>query len=69
MRPRLTALAKRVAELHDTNIRTGHCAEEFTLQRIRPLSSWEKLAYKCPQLADPSHKPSTGRILNFAFNH
>jgi hypothetical protein len=48
MTPRLAALVKWVAKLHDAGLRTYHCAEEFTLQRIRPLGHWDKLAYECP---------------------
>jgi hypothetical protein len=38
MTPRLAALVKWVVELHDSSLRTRHCAEEFTLRWIRPLS-------------------------------
>jgi hypothetical protein len=68
MTPHLVALVKQVAELHDSGLWARHCAEEFTLQWICPLGCREKLAYECPQLADPKHEPSIGRILNFAFN-
>jgi hypothetical protein len=41
-----------------------HCTEEITIQGIRPLGCRENLAFKCPRLADPTHDPSTGKILN-----
>jgi hypothetical protein len=63
MTPRLAALVKRVAELHDTGLRACHCTKEFTLWRIRPLGYREKLAYECPQLVDPSHDPTDSKIL------
>jgi hypothetical protein len=30
MAPRLTALVKQLAELHDTDVRACHCTEELT---------------------------------------
>jgi hypothetical protein len=42
---------------------SGHCAEEFTLRRIRPLGRQEKLAYECPRFANPSREPADGKIL------
>jgi hypothetical protein len=68
MTPRLAALVKRVAELHDSSLRVCHCTEEFTLLQIHPLSRWEKLAYECLRLADPSREPTVGKFFNFAFN-
>jgi hypothetical protein len=68
MTPRLAALVKRVAELHDSGLWVCHCGEEFTLQWNRPLGRREKLAYECLWLANPSREPSVGIILNFAFN-
>jgi hypothetical protein len=58
----LIALIKRVVELRDAGFRACHCAKEFTLRWIRPLGRWEKLAYECPRLADPSRKPAGGKI-------
>jgi hypothetical protein len=68
MTPCLAALVKRVTELYDSGLWVCHYVEEFTLQRIHPLSRREKLAYECPQLANPSCEPSVGRILNFSFD-
>jgi hypothetical protein len=66
MTPRLIALVKWVTELRDSGLQVHHCAKEYTLQWIRPLSRREKLAYECPQLVYPSHEPAAGRIFNFA---
>jgi hypothetical protein len=62
MTPRLTALVKRIVELNDTSLWVCHCAEEFTFRRIRPLGHQVKLAFKCPQLADLSREPASGKI-------
>jgi hypothetical protein len=59
----LAALVKWVAELHDAGLRACHCIEESTLQRIHPLGRWEKLAYECPWLTDPSRDPPASKIL------
>jgi hypothetical protein len=56
MTPHLAALVKWVAKLHDSGLRACHCAEEFTLRWIHPFGCLEKLAYECPQLADPSRE-------------
>jgi hypothetical protein len=61
--PCLTALVKRVIELHDTGLRACHCAEEFTLQRIHPIGHQDKLAYECSWLADPCCDPTDSKIL------
>jgi hypothetical protein len=37
MTPHLAALVKRVSELRQAGLQACHCAEEFTLQWIRPL--------------------------------
>jgi hypothetical protein len=63
MTPRLAALVKRVTEPCDSGLRVRHCAEEFTFQQIHSLGRWEKLAYECTWLADPSREPTAGRIL------
>jgi hypothetical protein len=68
MTPRLTSLVKRMTKLRDSSLLMHHCAKEFTLQWIRSLGRWEKLAYECLRLADPSHEPAAGRIFNFAFS-
>jgi hypothetical protein len=68
MTPCLTALVKRVAEIHDSSLWACHCAEEFTLWWIHPLGHLENMAYECPWLADPSCEPYAGRIFIFAFN-
>jgi hypothetical protein len=62
MTPRLAALVKRVVELHEAELKACHCAEKFTLQRIRPLGRREKLAFESPWLADPNHEPAGGKI-------
>jgi hypothetical protein len=67
MTPHLAALVKQVAELCATGLQTCHCIEEFTLRRIHPLGRWERLAYYCPWLADPSRKPATGMMFNLHF--
>jgi hypothetical protein len=67
MTPHLVALVKRVAELCDIGLRVCHCVEEFTLQHIRPLDRWEKLAYDCPWLADASREPAAGKMFNLLF--
>jgi hypothetical protein len=63
MTPRLAALVKQVAELHDAGLRACHYAEEFTLRWIRPLGRREKLAYECSQLANPCHDLAASKIL------
>jgi hypothetical protein len=68
MTPRLASLVKWVSELHDSGLQAHHCAEEFTLRWIHPLSHREKLACECPWLAHPSCEPAAGRIFNFAFS-
>jgi hypothetical protein len=62
MTPCLAALFKRVAELHEAELKACHYAEEFTLQRIHPLGHLEKLAFECPWLADPNREPTDGKI-------
>jgi hypothetical protein len=63
MTPRLTALVKQVAELHDASLWACHYAEEFTLRWIRPLGRRGKLAYECSQLANPCRDPAASKIL------
>jgi hypothetical protein len=65
MTPRLAAFVRRVAELRDFGLWACHYAEEFTLRWIRPLVRWEKLAYECPRLADPSCESVVGKNFNF----
>jgi hypothetical protein len=60
MTPRLAALGKQVAELHNYGLQACHYAEEFTLRWICPLGHQE--------LADPSHESAAGKIFNFAFS-
>jgi hypothetical protein len=62
MMPRLPALIKLVAELYEVGLKDCHYAEEFTLRWIRPLGHWEKLAFECPRLADPSRELVDGKI-------
>jgi hypothetical protein len=62
--PRLATLIKRVAELHQDELNVCHCAKEFTLRQICPLAHQEKPAYACPQLADPSREPTSGKIFH-----
>jgi hypothetical protein len=63
MTPHLAALAKRVTKLRQAGLWACHYAEEFTLWWIHPLDHREKLAYECPQLADPTREPVDGKIL------
>jgi hypothetical protein len=58
MTNRLAALTKRVVELRQAGLEACHCVEEFYLQRIRPLGHQKKLAFECPQMADPHSEPS-----------
>jgi hypothetical protein len=60
--PRLAALVKRVAKLHDASLRACHCVEEFTLQQICPLGRWDMLAYEWLQLNDSSRDPAAHKI-------
>jgi hypothetical protein len=68
MTDRLAALARRVAELRQAGFEACHCAEEFYLRRIRPLSRRKTLAFESPRLTDPSHDPLPGNIFIFSFN-
>jgi hypothetical protein len=63
MTPRLQALIARVDELRQSDLRACHCAKEFTLRWIHPLSHQEKLAYECPRFVDPNRQPADGKIL------
>jgi hypothetical protein len=65
MTPHLKALVKRVTELCQAGLEACHCAEEFTLWWIRPLGHREKLAFKCPRLANSNRDPPASKILNF----
>jgi hypothetical protein len=65
---RLAALVRRVAELCQAGLETCHCAEEFYLRWIRPLSRRKTLAFKSPWLADPSRDPLPGNISIFSVN-
>jgi hypothetical protein len=62
MTPRLAALVKRVAELHDTGLRTCHCVKEFTLWWIHPLGHRDMMAYECLWLNDLSCDPAARNI-------
>jgi hypothetical protein len=62
--PCMKAPAKWEIELHQAGLKACHCGEEFTLWWIRPLGRQEKLAFECPQLADPIQDPSAGKILS-----
>jgi hypothetical protein len=66
MTPRLTAMVKQVAELHNVNLWACHCVDEFTHRWIHPLGHLEKLAFKCPRLADPSCEPASSKILSLS---
>jgi hypothetical protein len=68
MTDRLTALVRRVTELRQAGLEVCHCAEEFYLQRIRPLGRQKTLAFESPRLADPSHDPLLDKICIFSFN-
>jgi hypothetical protein len=65
MTSHLKALVKWVIELRQAKLEACHCAEEFTLQRIRPLGRRVKLTFECPRLADPNRDHSAGKNLNF----
>jgi hypothetical protein len=67
MTPRLIALVKLVAELHNADLRACHCTEEFILWWIYPLGHRDALAYECPRLADPSHELANSKIFNFVY--
>jgi hypothetical protein len=62
--PCLATLVKLVTELCQAGFWACHYAKEFTLRWIHPLDHQEKLAYECPRLADPTHEPADGKILN-----
>jgi hypothetical protein len=68
MSSHLSALVKRVAELREAGLMACHCAEEFYLRWIHPLGRRERVAYDCPQLADPSPEPANGEIFNLIFD-
>jgi hypothetical protein len=61
----LAALTKRVAELRQAGLEAFHCIEEFYLQWIHPLGRQKKLAFECPRMADPYHKPLEGCLFVF----
>jgi hypothetical protein len=54
MMPRLEALAKHMAAIHEAGLEAHHCTEEFILWWICPLGQREKLAFECPRFADPT---------------
>jgi hypothetical protein len=60
MTNRLTALTKRVAELHQASLVVCHYIKEFYHRWIRPLGRCKKLVFECPQMADPYREPSKG---------
>jgi hypothetical protein len=62
MTPCFAVLVKRVAELREAKLKVCHSAEEFTLRWICPLGRREKLAFECPQLADPNRESADGKI-------
>jgi hypothetical protein len=68
MTDRLAALVRRIAELRQVGLEACHCAEEFYLRRIRPLSRRKTLAFESPRLANPSRDPLLGNIFIFSFN-
>jgi hypothetical protein len=63
----LVRFGQRGAELHEASLKACHCTEEFYLRRICPIGRWEKLAYECPRLADPSREPADGEIFSLIF--
>jgi hypothetical protein len=67
MSARLSALVKRVAKLREAGLKAYHCAEEFYFRQIHPLDCRERLVYDCPRLANPSHEPADGEIINLIF--
>jgi hypothetical protein len=68
MTDRLAALVRHIAELRQAGLKACHCAEEYYLQRIRPLGRRKTLAFESPWLADPSHDPLPGKIFISTFN-
>jgi hypothetical protein len=68
MTDRLAALVSRAAEPRQGGLEACHCAEEFYLRRIHPLSRRKTLAFESPRLADPSRDPLSGKIFIFSFN-
>jgi hypothetical protein len=53
---------KRVAELCQVGLEVCHRIKEFYLRRVRPLSRWKTLAFKCLRMTDPSRDPSEGYL-------
>jgi hypothetical protein len=51
----------------EANLKACHYVEEFTLWRFRPLGHWEKLAYACLWLTDPSREPVGSKIFILMF--
>jgi hypothetical protein len=67
MTMRLSTLVKQITNLREAGLKACHCIEEFHLRHIRPLGHREKLAYECPQLADPSRDLAGGKVFSFTF--
>jgi hypothetical protein len=68
MTDHLATLVRRVAEPRQAGLEACHCAEEFYLQRIRPLGRRKTLAFESPRLADPSRDLLPGNFFIFSFN-
>jgi hypothetical protein len=60
MTDRLAVLTKRVAALRQAGLETCYNVKEFYLRWIHPLDRRKKLAFECPQMADPYCEPSEG---------
>jgi hypothetical protein len=60
MTNRLAALTKHVAELRQSGLEACHYVEQFYLRQIHPLGRRKKLAFECPRMVNPYHKPSEG---------
>jgi hypothetical protein len=66
MTDRLAALTKRVAKLRQAGLEACHCVEEFYLRWIHSLGHRKKLAFECPQMADPYCEPLKGCLFVFS---
>jgi hypothetical protein len=62
MNDSLSALVKHVAELCEAGLKAYHCIKECHLRQIHPLGHRDKLAFECPQMANPSRDPADGQI-------
>jgi hypothetical protein len=56
----LAALTKCIAELCQAGLEVCHYVEEFYVRQICPLGRRKIVAFECPRMVDPYHKPSEG---------